>query len=345
VSSEQRRTYSVTSLTATDSWTHAQNLPGWQHIYEQIKRGPYEGLFTFAWLGPIQLIYERVSGPGVYRGRAWEGARIFSCFEKGHSWLNGQAIPDHSLVNWRWDGIDHVIMRDTAEGILMAVDEGWLVNQLSKCNATLFHFDNVRPKFGYRDPAFTQAFASESKEILRRLATDPTILDDPQSRLAAQKGVEDLLLGTLKFGVSASQPLPRPSTRAYIVDRAMQYIEAAMHDSVSVLDLCGAVRVCPRTLVYSFRSQLGVSPCRYLLATRLNRVYRDLRNSSSQVPIRQMAARWGFWHMGRFATYYRETFGERPSDTRRRAKTTRKRGLPVERMSWRTASSHASVVS
>ena len=332
---EQFQNYSVTTRTATDSWTHAHNLPGWQHVYEQIKRGPYEGLFTVAWLGPIQLIHERVSGPGVYRGRAWEGARVFSYFHQGNGCLNNQAVPEHSLIDWRWDGIDHVIMRDTAEGFLMAVDERWLVNQLSSCTVTPFHFDNVRPKFRCPDSRIAQAFVSESTELLRQLAADPTLLDSPRCRTAAQKSAEDLLLRTFQDEMAVKQSLPRPSTRAYIVDRAMQYIEAAMHDSVSILDLCGAMRICPRTLVYSFKSQLGVSPNRYLLATRLNRVYRDLRNSSSEIPIRQIAARWGFWHMGRFASYYRETFGERPSDTVRTAKRTRKQAIPEERISWR----------
>src|SRR5262249_24515819 len=114
-------------------------------------------------------------------------------------------------------------------------------------------------------------------------------------------------------------------------DRAMQFIEAETHESVSVLDLCSAIRVCPRTLVYSFRSQLGVSPNRFLLASRLNGVYRDIRSSSSPILIRQIAARWGFWHMGRFASYYRELFGESPSATVRAARALGKKTRAGER--------------
>src|SRR5262249_16837118 len=139
------------------------------------------------------------------------------------------------------------------------------------------------------------------------------------------------LLRTLQHEVSIEQRSPRPSTRAYIVDRAMQFIEAETHESVSVLDLCSAIRVCPRTLVYSFRSQLGVSPNRFLLASRLNGVYRDIRSSSSPILIRQIAARWGFWHMGRFASYYRELFGESPSATVRAARALGKKTRAGER--------------
>ena len=42
---------------------------------------------------------------------------------------------------------------------------------------------------------------------------------------------------------------------------------------------------------------------------------RELRHAPPDVPIRDVAARRGFWHIGRFAQYYRETFGELPSYT------------------------------
>ena len=79
------------------------------------------------------------------------------------------------------------------------------------------------------------------------------------------------------------------------------------------------------TLRHSFESVLDVSPSRYLLATRLNRVHRDLWASPPEVSIQQLATRWGFWHMGRFAKYYRDTFGERPSETGRATASQRSR--------------------
>jgi AraC family ethanolamine operon transcriptional activator len=35
--------------------------------------------------------------------------------------------------------------------------------------------------------------------------------------------------------------------------------------------------------------------------------------------VQEVAARWGFSHMGQFSSDYRLQFGERPSDTLRRA--------------------------
>jgi AraC family ethanolamine operon transcriptional activator len=74
-----------------------------------------------------------------------------------------------------------------------------------------------------------------------------------------------------------------------------------------------------RTLQYSFQDVLQMSPVAYLRALRLNGVRRDLQ-AAGDAPVGDVAARWGFWHLSRFAADYRRLFGERPSDTRRQAR-------------------------
>jgi AraC family transcriptional regulator, ethanolamine operon transcriptional activator len=43
-----------------------------------------------------------------------------------------------------------------------------------------------------------------------------------------------------------------------------------------------------------------------------------LRNDATSQSIGDVAARWGMWHWSRFSQEYKETFGELPSQTRRR---------------------------
>ena len=50
---------------------------------------------------------------------------------------------------------------------------------------------------------------------------------------------------------------------------------------------------------------------------RLNGVRRELRQGRAAV--QDVAARWGFWHMGQFSRDYKQQFGELPSVTLRRA--------------------------
>ena len=63
---------------------------------------------------------------------------------------------------------------------------------------------------------------------------------------------------------------------------------------------------------------LGINPVAFLRAMRLNGVRRDLRSACSAGDcVQDVAARWGFWHLGHFVTDYKHMFGELPSQTLR----------------------------
>ncbi|MCY1251301.1 Exoenzyme S synthesis regulatory protein ExsA [compost metagenome] len=79
-------------------------------------------------------------------------------------------------------------------------------------------------------------------------------------------------------------------------------------------DLTAIAGVSARQLQYAFNDNIGVSPLVYLRNARLDRA-RDLL-LSCRMPVSEVALRSGFNHLGKFARYYRERFGETPSATR-----------------------------
>ena len=108
--------------------------------------------------------------------------------------------------------------------------------------------------------------------------------------------------------------------------RLVQGIETWLMDTdpedYSVNELCRAFHINERTLRRIITKWYGVSPQQYLLANRLNAVRKELyRGCSSKAIITNVANRWGFWHMGRFALHYRRHFGELPSETLRQYKS------------------------
>jgi AraC-like DNA-binding protein len=46
-------------------------------------------------------------------------------------------------------------------------------------------------------------------------------------------------------------------------------------------------------------------------------VLRGLRDAAKGVTVQDVAAHWGFWHLGQFAQDYKRLFGELPSTTLR----------------------------
>jgi AraC family ethanolamine operon transcriptional activator len=80
----------------------------------------------------------------------------------------------------------------------------------------------------------------------------------------------------------------------------------------------GAIRaeVSQRTLERAFAETIGIPPSRYLRLRRMQAVRQELRAHSPQsTAVSKVALRWGFNELGRFATEYREFFGELPSRT------------------------------
>lgn len=70
-----------------------------------------------------------------------------------------------------------------------------------------------------------------------------------------------------------------------------------------------------RSLELIFRRSVGMTPGRWFMTARLNGALRDLLTSGPAVTVSDIAMKWGFRHMSRFAQYYRQAFGESPRDT------------------------------
>lgn len=87
--------------------------------------------------------------------------------------------------------------------------------------------------------------------------------------------------------------------------RAWRLAEFSRHAGVSA-----------RTLQEAFQRELGMSPLERLRRTRMTRARQDLlAGDPTRTSVTEIAARWGFFHLGRFAQAYRATYHELPSQT------------------------------
>ncbi|GAA2705802.1 helix-turn-helix transcriptional regulator [Actinoplanes palleronii] len=103
------------------------------------------------------------------------------------------------------------------------------------------------------------------------------------------------------------------------IRRALDAIDAEPDRAFTVADLARIARMSVRSLQEGFRRHLGCTPMAYLHQTRLTRAHETLRRADpAMVTVAAVAHRWGFAHLGRFASAYRTRFGVSPSDTLRR---------------------------
>jgi AraC family transcriptional regulator, ethanolamine operon transcriptional activator len=106
------------------------------------------------------------------------------------------------------------------------------------------------------------------------------------------------------------------TTRASIVNRALDFIEMHDADILSVDNLCLGIGASQRTLLRAFRHFFGVGPARYMRLRQLNRVHWALRNSAPRSSsIRSTLISHNVTEFGRFAFEYKALFGESPSQT------------------------------
>jgi AraC family ethanolamine operon transcriptional activator len=109
---------------------------------------------------------------------------------------------------------------------------------------------------------------------------------------------------------------PHPRQQAKLVRRATEYMEAHIHEKLTLKDLYTTLGVSRRTLFYSFENVFGVTPMEYVKVQRLQGTRRSLKAADPKTAsVVAIAHQWGFWHSGRFAQSYKALFHELPSQT------------------------------
>jgi AraC-like DNA-binding protein/tetratricopeptide (TPR) repeat protein len=130
---------------------------------------------------------------------------------------------------------------------------------------------------------------------------------------------------TLGFGTRGSIPLG-PLPRG--VRKAIECLESQPGRAWRVAELARTCGIAPRTLQKQFRRFVGRAPLAFLCELRLARAREELVHGRD-TSVTEIAMRYGFAHLGRFAVAYRHRYGESPSDTLRRPCAHEPRALPV----------------
>ena len=137
-------------------------------------------------------------------------------------------------------------------------------------------------------------------------ATASATFEQREARLIS--AVADLLLR----GAAVSPAAPIAASRFAMLE---EWIEAHLSDPVTLGSLCRVAGVGDRSLQMTFASLRGVSPMRYVNERRLAAARRLLARAEADSDVTDVATAVGFTHLGRFATYYRQAYGESPSQT------------------------------
>jgi AraC-like DNA-binding protein len=139
----------------------------------------------------------------------------------------------------------------------------------------------------------------------------------------AASGVAVLGRGLLDAIIAHVGRLPRPLIgranphgHARIVARARAYILENLEHPISIDAIAAAAYTSRRTLHRAFHYVLDETPQSYVRKLRLHRIRRDLASDAEFLcTITIVANQWGISELGRLSGWYRDLFGELPSET------------------------------
>ncbi|MDR4494001.1 MAG: helix-turn-helix domain-containing protein [Nitrospirales bacterium] len=121
-----------------------------------------------------------------------------------------------------------------------------------------------------------------------------------------------------------------PNVHARIVERARGYILEHLAEPISLDDIAAAAYTSRRTLARAFADILDDTPQTYVRRLRLHRIRHHLAGDAERAcTIALVANQWGMSELGRMSGWYRELFGERPSETRAHARNSETERRPV----------------
>ncbi|MDP9899111.1 helix-turn-helix domain-containing protein [Variovorax ginsengisoli] len=310
---------------------HATHISAWHQEYDQISCGDFTGAVRELCVDAprLQVFHEHTGQQTSQRCLPWRGAIWFGVPDACNAaplHFSGSTQPlerERRVLCARAD--DGFVLRTPRDfGIYgVVIDEEWLGNQLDRMGARAL----LRPATASGSTHATVLSAHRHAALCQTIESMLALGASGEIALqwgrTALQALTDRLLCLLGDAAQSAEQkavdlTARRRLRAVMTARSLA-IDPVNHD-LTVDALCERLHVTPRTLHNHFQGAVGESPTEFLRAVRLNACRRRLRAEACDVNVQDVAAQWGFFHMGRFSHAYKTLFGELPSQTLREAR-------------------------
>jgi AraC-like DNA-binding protein len=147
---------------------------------------------------------------------------------------------------------------------------------------------------------------------------DAAVADHPLVASTAAQHLAAAVLATFPNTASTDPTGPdRQDAHPTALRRALAFIDDHADRPLTVAQIAEAAHISVRALQYAFRRHLDSTPLAYVRRVRLAHAHDELAAADPEdgSTVTDIAARWGFYHPGRFATLYRDSYERAPSRT------------------------------
>jgi len=310
--------FEVVHTAFRDAVAQAASFDGWAVDYAQLSTGTFRGSNRQVDLGGIELILEDANQVLAQCGSVRPGTFVFG--------VPLSEAPDMSFNGRTWQrsiaaskgGREFSVRASAAAMLLVSVDQDLLEGHLHQQGRELR--DPFRRGLMFLDEApLFQRFTRQLSQAMVQCHQPAFQTAHAQCWSDLREALLDLIVEVIDAFDGRDRLSLAEQNKVSVVHRARQHIKAHIDEPLQVIDICQALSLSRRTLQQSFQDVLGVNPQAYLRAHRLNGARHALLRGEPGTQVKDVVARWGFWHLSRFSAEYRALFGELPSDTLKRA--------------------------
>ena len=292
----------------------AESIPDFDSEYVQTECGVTRCELTRIGLERLSALrFDEVAPGYVYRATAAPDTVTLAFLGKPSTdvrWRGGPVTSSH-LVGYG-PGAEHVgHSRGSLQAFTLQLGKDALERHAEKLGYEL-HWAPCSARSLLPEPRALDGLRQATHYLFSSAESVRWTLDIPEFRRAQE---EAILTSVVHSVVPARERAEQASvSHERAVRRAVEVLEARADEPVYLSELCEAAAVSERTLRSAFQRIYGVSPIRFLHLHRMTQVRRALlRADPTTARVSEVAARFGFANLGRFAVEFRQLFGQSPS--------------------------------
>jgi AraC family ethanolamine operon transcriptional activator len=309
----------------SDVLEHAASLPMWSQDYTQLDKGQFSGSITSVASQGMQIFREAMNRSVDELASAPPNSYVIGLptIVEGDALWSGNKLSKNSLITL--DRNDELLFRTShSSEITCAVISDERLEEYAERVEKI----DLRPLMTKVNPVevLPPAIQSQLLAILfigseHMVKNSDEGVNHPHSWRQFEDSVFNICVQALMAASSNNSRHHEYRVHRYIVKSVRELTLAQYCDPLTIGDICIKLNISRRSLNHAFQQVLGITPVAYMRNIRLHKIRAELQYKPEQINnIACVASHWGFWHMSLFARYYRELFGECPSETLERAR-------------------------
>jgi AraC family ethanolamine operon transcriptional activator len=309
----------------SDVLEQASALPLWSQDYTQLDKGQFSGSITSIACEGVQIFREAMNRSVDELASAPPDSYVIGLptIIEGEALWSGSKLSKNCLITL--DKNDELLFRTSHSSEITAAV---ITEQRLEEYAERVEKVDLRPMMTKVNPVEALPPAIQSRLLATLYIGTEHLAKNIEQGIShphSWRHFEDSVLNIcVQALVAASNNNSRHHeyrVHRYIVKSVRELTLAQNLDPLTIGEICTTLNISRRTLNHAFQQVLGITPVAYMRNIRLHKIRAELQYKSEQINnIACVASHWGFWHMSLFSRYYRELFGECPSETLERSR-------------------------